>query len=106
MPNLISENDIEQEILKKLKADFGFELLNCETKQPEDLNDRSGRTDKRDVIFADRLRESLVRLNSHLPPEAIDKALEILTNKRTANVADSGKPRTRRTDQKRRFGRI
>ncbi|MDQ3634156.1 MAG: type I restriction endonuclease subunit R [Acidobacteriota bacterium] len=87
MPNFISENDIEGEILKKLKDDFSFELLNCYTKDAEDLNDRSGRSDKRDVILADRLRESLVRLNPHLPAEAIEKALDSLTNKRQAMSA-------------------
>src|SRR5215204_5542250 len=84
MPNFISEDDIEREILKKLKDDFNFELLNCHTAQAEDLNDRSGRTDKRDVILENRLRNSLIRLNSHLPAEAIEKAFEKLINKRQA----------------------
>lgn len=87
MPNLISENDIEQAILTKLKDNFNFELLNCHTPEAEDLNDRSGRSDKRDVILVDRLRESLVRLNSHLPAEAIEKALDSLNNKRQAMSA-------------------
>ena len=84
MPNFISEDDIEREILKKLKDDFGFELLDCNTKDAEDVHDRSGRSDKRDVILADRLRESLQRLNSKLPAEAIEKALDSLTNRRQA----------------------
>lgn len=52
MPNFISEDDIERAILKKLKEQFGFELLNCYTSDSADLNDRSGRTNKCDVIFA------------------------------------------------------
>ena len=31
MPSIISEDDIEKALLKKLKQDFGFELLNCYT---------------------------------------------------------------------------
>ncbi len=63
MPNFISEDDIEQAILRKLSQDFGFELLNCYTSDADDLNDRSGRADKRDVIFADRLKTAALRLN-------------------------------------------
>src|SRR4028118_2014544 len=51
---------------------------------PKYLNDRLNRADKREVILADRLRDSLIRLNKNLPTEAIEKALERLTNKRQA----------------------
>ena len=33
-------------------------MLNCYTEDPEDLNDGSGRADKRDVILVDRVREA------------------------------------------------
>ena len=55
MPNFISEDQIERAILHKLKQ-FGFEVLNCHTANPDDLNDRSNRSDKREVIFGDRLQ--------------------------------------------------
>jgi type I restriction enzyme R subunit len=84
MPNLITEDDIEQEILKKLKREYSYELLNCYTVNPEDLNDRSGRTDKHDVILADRLKDALVRLNPTIPEPTIDEALARLTDKRHA----------------------
>ena len=51
MPSLISEDDIEQEVLKTLQAQYGFTLLNCFTPNPDDLNDGSHRSDKRDVIL-------------------------------------------------------
>ena len=51
---IISEDDIEQATLQKLKQ-YGFTLLNCYTAKAEDLNDGSNRQDKRDVILADRL---------------------------------------------------
>ena len=51
MPNFISEDDIEQAILAKLKDEFGYEVLNCYTSDAENINDRSGRKDKRDVVL-------------------------------------------------------
>jgi type I restriction enzyme, R subunit len=87
MPNFISEDDIEQAILQKLHQQHGFQLLNCYTVDPDNLNDRSNRTDKRDVVLADRLKAAALRLNPELPEPAIDKALAILTDKRYAMSA-------------------
>ena len=84
MPNFISEDDIERAILGKLKTEFGYEILDCNTVDRDDLNDGSGRTDKRDVIFIDRLHDSLERLNPDIPAHAIEIALERLTDKRRA----------------------
>jgi type I restriction enzyme R subunit len=75
MPNFISEDDIEQAILDKLQREFGFAVLNCYTAIAEDLNDRSGCTDKREVILRDRLRAAALRLNPAIPEPAIDAAL-------------------------------
>jgi|GEM_PF-1389329 len=69
MPNFISEDTIEQAIMKRLQQQFGFELLNCYTSDAADLNDRSGRSDKREVIFAERLKESAKRLNTGIAIE-------------------------------------
>ncbi len=63
MPNFISEDQIERAMVQKLVQLHGFDSLNCHTEDPEDLNDRSGRTNKRDVILLDRLREAALRLN-------------------------------------------
>jgi type I restriction enzyme, R subunit len=87
MPNFISEDDMEQAILQKLNQQHGFQLLNCFTTDPDTLNDRSHRTDKRDVILNDRLKAAARRLNPELPEPAIDQALAILTNKRYAMSA-------------------
>jgi type I restriction enzyme R subunit len=84
MPNFISEDDIEQAILRKLKQDFGFELLNCYTPDADDLNDCSNRTDKREVIFLGRLKEAAQRLNPNIPEPVIDDALARLVDKRRA----------------------
>ncbi len=84
MPNFISEDQIEQALLKKLKNEFGFELLNCYTADAEDLNDRSNRANKREVILADRLKRAALRLNKHIPESVIDDALARFCNRRFA----------------------
>jgi type I restriction enzyme R subunit len=84
MPNFISEDQIEQALVQKLTHLHGFGSLNCNTNDPEDMNDRSGRANKRDVIFVDRVRDAAVRLNSTIPLPAIDNALETLLDRRQA----------------------
>ena len=84
MPNFISEADIEQAILQNLHDIHGYELLDCFTADPENLNDGSNRADKRDVILEDLLREAVLRLNRHLPEAVIEGALSQLTDKRQA----------------------
>jgi type I restriction enzyme, R subunit len=71
--NFISEDDIEQAILKRLRADFSFELLNCFTARPDQLKDGSLRSDKRDVVLADRLLAACIKLNPNIPEEVIEQ---------------------------------
>ena len=82
MPNFISEDQIEQALLQPLQHICGFDVLECYTADPADLNDGSGRGDKRDVVLADRLRAAAIRLNPEIPEKAIDKALAQLTDRR------------------------
>jgi len=82
--NFISEDDIEQALLQRLQHECGFDVLNCYTAKPDDLNDGSGRSDKREVILADRLRAALERLNPQVPAEVLDQALAELLLPRTA----------------------
>ena len=84
MPNLISEQQIEQALVQKLQFLHGFEVLDCHSQSPEDLNDGSNRTHKRDVILLGRVREAAVRLNPDIPAKAIDEALERLIDRRLA----------------------
>jgi type I restriction enzyme, R subunit len=84
MANFISEDQIEQRLLKELKEKFGFALLNCYTVQADDLNDGSGRSNKRDVILADRLKAAALRLNPQIPEPAIEEALARFCDRRTA----------------------
>ena len=84
MPNFISEDQIERALVQKLQHLHGFDVLECHTEDPEDLNDGSGRTSKRDVILVERVREAAVRLNPAIPAKAIEDALEKLLDRRQA----------------------
>jgi len=82
--NFISEDDIEQAILSVLEQEHGYELLNCYTSDANDLDDKSNRTDKYDVILFDRLKQNTCLLNPTIPESAIDHALERFYDRRRA----------------------
>ncbi|WP_109512157.1 type I restriction endonuclease subunit R [Pseudomonas ovata] len=84
MPNLFSEDDIESTLLVRLHEQYGYELLNCMTAQPGDLQDGSGRRDKRDVVLGDRLQAAARRLNPHIPDAALEQALAQFSERRQA----------------------
>jgi type I restriction enzyme R subunit len=84
MPNFISENEIERALVQKLREFHRFDSLNCHTENPEDLNDHSGRANKRDVILVDRVKEAAARLNPNIPAKVIDDALDKLLDRRQA----------------------
>jgi type I restriction enzyme R subunit len=84
MPNFISENQIERALLQKLQLMHGYDWLDGYTENPEDLEDGSGRTNKRDVILVDRVRDAAIRLNPEIPLKAIDEALEKFLERRQA----------------------
>ena len=66
MSNYIIEDDIEQAILQKLKAEpFCYDIIICDadTSKRDDLNDGTGRSDKKQCVLPKVLMESLVRLN-------------------------------------------
>jgi type I restriction enzyme, R subunit len=84
VPNFISEDDIEQALMQRLQRLGGWSVLNCFTAQPDDRNDGSGRTDKREVILADRLRAAVERLNPGIPPVAQEQAVATLLQPRSA----------------------
>lgn len=85
MKNFLSEDDIEIAVLQELCAQkLPWRQLNCYTADATDLNDKSGRTDKSEVVFKDVLRRQLERLNPELPPKAIDIAEHELSKGRRA----------------------
>lgn len=84
MPNFISEDDIEKALLQRLQHVHGFDVLNCHTTDPADLNDGSGRKDKRDVLLPKRLKAAVLRLNAKIPEATVDEALARLADRRQA----------------------
>jgi type I restriction enzyme R subunit len=84
MPNFISEDAIEQAMVQRLQHLYGYDALNCYTNDPAAVNDGSGRKDKREVIFRDRLKAAAVSLNPDIPETAIDDAVEKLCDRRQA----------------------
>lgn len=84
MPNFISEDQIEQALVQRLQHVCGFDVLACHTADPADLNDGSGRTDKRDVLLPVRLKAAALKLNPHIPELVVDSALARLADRRQA----------------------
>lgn len=75
MANYISENDIEQAILDKLnKAPFNYDIIRCPASADsrDNLNDGTGRTDKRQCVLPVILNEALVRINPNIDKDIID----------------------------------
>lgn len=66
MPNYITEDDIEQAILNKLKAEpFCYDIIVCDadTAKRDDLNDGTGRSSKKQCVLPEVLLRSLLRIN-------------------------------------------
>jgi type I restriction enzyme, R subunit len=82
MPNLITEDQIEQALLQRLQHICGFDVLVCHTATPDDLNDGSGRRDKRDVVLMDRLAQAAALLNPDIPAPVREAALAQLADRR------------------------
>ena len=85
MRNFLSEDDIEMAVLKELcTQELPWKELDCYTTDAGNLNDKSNRSDKSEVVFKDILRRQLEQLNSELPERAIDIAEQELTKGRRA----------------------
>ena len=83
--NFISEDQIEQALLKHLQSKYRFELLNCMTAAPDTLSDGSNRKDKRDVILQDRLLAACQQLNPEIPLAVLEEqVIPLVTDRRTA----------------------
>lgn len=82
MSNPITEDSLEKATLKLLTETYGYSHLNCMTANPEDKNDRSSRSSKKEVIFTSILHKKLVELNPTIPETAILTAISSLGAKR------------------------
>ncbi len=88
MANFITEDMIEQAILKKLgEPEFGYDIVICDASpdKKEDLNDGTGRSEKTECILPCVLEESLCRINPNIPSDKIKSVIKTLT----ADFSDS-----------------
>ncbi len=88
MANFITEDMIEQAILKKLgEPAFGYDIVVCDASpdKKEDLNDGTGRSAKTECILPRVLEESLCRINPEIPTEKLTSVIKDLT----ADFSDS-----------------
>ncbi len=82
MRNFISEDDIEQAILSKLKAEpFCYDIIICDADpaHKEDLNDGTGRISKKQCVLPQIMLDSLCRLNPEIDPEKIKSIVKELS---------------------------
>ena len=66
MRNFISEDDIEQAILQKLEAaPFCYDIIRCDAdpSKRDDLNDGTGRANKKECVLPDIMLKSLRKIN-------------------------------------------
>ena len=83
MANFISEDEIEKRTVRLLKERFGYNHLHCFTADEKDLQDRSNRNSKEEVVLEDRLLNSLRKLNKNAPEGALVQALRELIKGRS-----------------------
>lgn len=81
MRNFISEDDIEQAILGKLKAEpFGYDIIVCDSDpaQRDNLNDGTGRSSKRQCVLPGVMEKALQKINPAIKPEQIQTVVKDL----------------------------
>jgi type I restriction enzyme, R subunit len=84
MPNFISEDQIEKAIIHLLTKKFRWRHMDCNTREPENLQDGSNRASKSEVVLHDILKERVRMLNKSVPEPALDDAIARLTDRRYA----------------------
>ena len=71
MPKIITEDMIEQAAIKAFEKHEEYTSINCMTEDAEDLNDNTGRTDKRQVVLPTVVFESLCKINPDIPESTV-----------------------------------
>lgn len=81
MRNFISEDDIEQAILAKLKEEpFKYDTIICDSNpdKREDLNDGTGRANKKECVLPDIMLQSLKKINPDIADEYLNQIVKEL----------------------------
>ena len=82
MQNPYSENQLIEQTAISLLEDMGWQHYNCTHEFRYGYDSLIGREAKSDVVLTERLRSALARLNPDAPTNAIDAAIEELTQSR------------------------
>ena len=80
--NPYSENQLVEQPAIALLKEMGWHTQDCSNEFEYDIEIRIGRETKSDVVLTDRLRAALERLNPDTTRDAIDAAIEELTQSR------------------------
>ena len=80
--NPYSENQLVEQPAIALLKEIGWYTQDCSNEFEYDIEIRIGRETKSDVVLINRLRAALERLNPNAPGDAIDAAIEELTQSR------------------------
>ena len=80
--NPYSENQLVEQPAIALLKEMGWHTQDCSNEFESDIEIRIGRETKSDVVLINRLRAALERLNPNAPGDAIDAAIEELTQSR------------------------
>ena len=78
MPKIITEDIIEQAVVKALREWHDYTILNCMTENPDMLPDGIGRVDKKQVVVPNVMFENLCRINSDIPTEIVRSVVDDL----------------------------
>ena len=82
MQNPYSEDQLVEQPAIELLKEIGWQTQDCLNEFGYDNEIRIGRAAKSEVVLTDRLRAALERLNPNTPHDAIDAAIEELTQSR------------------------
>ncbi len=82
MQNPYSENQLVEQPAIALLKEIGWQTQDCSNEFEYDSQTRTGRETKSEVVLTDRLREALERFNPNIPSDALNAAIEELTQSR------------------------
>ena len=80
--NLYSEDQLIEQPAIALLKEIGWHTQDCSNEFEYDIEIQIGRESKSEVVLTDRLRVALAKLNSNAPRDAINAAIEELTQSR------------------------
>ena len=99
MRNYISEDDIEQAILSKLKDEpFNYDIIVCDANpiKSDDLHDGTGRSSKKECVLPDVMLASFKRINPTISEDKVEEVVKTLRQNYTGtDIIDTNYKRYR-----------